>query len=230
MPAAYPLEHRLVYPRPTRFATPRARTRVRAGGVLGVLAFALACVPAPVSAQSSRTQGLFVGGHFEGASLVVEDSDRSNGGGGGLLVGYALENGIGVFAQLDGSNVDVRNQPDVQGKWTIAHLDLGLRYHFANPERSAVPYLQAAVSARDVRVKEVAVVSPTPTDEVDASGFGVTVGGGVLLHPAPSFAFEIGLLFGWGKLSKAELDGVAVPEFEADVQSSRLNMGVIWWP
>jgi len=62
-----------------------------------------------LAAQSSRTSGLVVGAHLEAASVVIGDADRSNGGGGGLLVGWAFNNGLGVFTQLDASNVDVRN-------------------------------------------------------------------------------------------------------------------------
>jgi len=127
--------------------------------------------------------------------------------------------------------VDVRNQPGVEGSWTIAQLDLGLRYHFANPDKTVVPYLQFAGSARDVTVTDVAITGPDPVDEVDASGFGLTFGGGVMLHPTESVAFEFGLLFGFGELDEATIDGVVVPEFTAlDVQSTRLNLGLVWWP
>lgn len=187
--------------------------------------------PAGVGAQSSRTQGLVIGGHLEGASMVVEGSDRSNGGGGGLLAGWAFTNGLGLFAQLDASNVDVRNQPDVEGSWRLAHLDLGARYHFRRPERTVVPYLQAAFSFRDVRVTDIAIVSPTATDELDLTGTAFTGGGGVMLHVTPSVAFEFGLLFSWGKLDEAKLDGETVDGFgEFDLQSSRLNVGLAWWP
>lgn len=184
-----------------------------------------------LAAQSSRTSGLVVGAHLEAASVVIGDADRSNGGGGGLLVGWAFNNGLGVFTQLDASNVDVRNQPGVEGSWTIAQLDLGLRYHFSNPEKTVVPYLQIAGSARDVTVTEIAIIGPDTNDQVDASGFGLTFGGGVMLHPTESVAFEFGLLFGWGELDEATVDGVNVPEFTAlDIQSTRLNLGLVWWP
>jgi hypothetical protein len=195
-----------------------------------VVAVAVLLAPAGLHAQSSKTVGLVLGGHLEGASMVVEDSDRSNGGGGGVLVGWAFENGLGVFAQLDASNVDVRNQPDVEGSWRIAHLDLGARYHFRRPTRTVVPYLQAAYTFQDVRVSEIAVVSPTATDELDLSGNGFTGGGGVMLHVTPSLAFEFGLLFTWGDLDEVEFEGESVSVGPFDLQSSRLNLGIAWWP
>jgi hypothetical protein len=179
----------------------------------------------------SRTQGLVLGAHLEGSSLVVEDSDRSNGGGGGAIVGWALGNGLGAFVQFDRTNVDVRNQPDVGGSWTISHLDIGARYHFANPARTAVPYVQAAYTLNRVTIEEIAVVSPTPTDELDLTGDALTVGGGVMLHVMPAFAFEFGLLFGFGSFNEAEFDGEPVENLpKIDLQSSRFNLGVVWWP
>lgn len=94
-----------------------------------------------------------------------------------------------------------------------------------------VPYLQIAGSAGDVTVTEIAIIGPDTNDQVDASGFGLTFGGGVMLHPTESVAFEFGLLFGWGELDEATVDGVNVPEFTAlDIQSTRLNLGLVWWP
>jgi hypothetical protein len=219
---------------PSRLSTPTlSPTRALASAALLVgstAAFTL-FTAGDVRAQSSKTQGLVLGGHLEGASMVVEDSDRSNGGGGGFLVGWAFENGLGLFAQLDASNVDVRNQPDVSGSWRIAHLDLGTRYHFRRPDRTVVPYLQAAFTFQDVRVSDIAIVSPTPTDELDLTGTGLTGGGGVMLHVTPSVAFEFGLLFSWGTLDEAVLDGETIADFgEFDLQSSRLNLGLAWWP
>lgn len=180
---------------------------------------------------NSHTQGLVVGAHFEGSSLVVEDSDRSNGGGGGALVGWAFGNGLGAFVQYDRTNVDVRNQPDVGGSWMISHFDIGARYHFANPARTAVPYVQAAYTLNRVTIEEIAVVSPTPTDELDLNGSAFTVGGGVMLHVVPAFAFEFGLLFGFGSFGDAEFDGEPVENLpKIDLQSSRFNLGMVWWP
>lgn len=216
-------------PTPARLRLPHTRGFF---GLLSLVLFALPLfTPGAAVAQSSKTQGLVLGGHLEGGSMVVEDSDRSNGGGGGLVAGWVFGSGLGVFAQLDASNIDVRNQPDVAGSWRIAHLDLGARYHFKRPSRTVVPYLQAAFSFQDVRVSEIAIVSPTPTDELDLTGTAFTGGGGVMLHVTPSFAFDFQLLFSWGTLDGGEFDGEPLPDFgEFDIQSSRLNLGVAWWP
>ena len=190
----------------------------------------LVTLPQLAEAQrvSSKTSGLLLGAHIEGASLKVEDAERSNGGGGGAIVGWVFGNGLGVFAQFDRSNVDVRNQPGVDGSWGISQFDAGLRYYFKRPQSTVVPYVQAAGTFRDVRVEEI---EGSPGSVVDVTGLGFTGGAGVDLHITPSVAFEFALLFTFGSLEDAELDGTPLPDFEAvSAQSSRFNIGLTWWP
>jgi hypothetical protein len=171
--------------------------------------------PSEADAQrvSSKTSGLFLGAHIEGASLKVEDSDRSNGGGGGAVVGWVFGNGLGVFAQFDQSNVQ---------------FDAGLRYYFTRPASTVVPYLQGSGTYRDVRVEDI---PDSPGTVLDVTGLGFTAGAGVDLHVTPSVAFEFALLFTFGTLDDAEVDGTPVTTFEGvSAQSSRLNLGLTWWP
>ena len=199
---------------------------------LAILAGAVLLLAAPHAAEaqrvSSKTSGLFLGAHIEGASLKVEDSERSNGGGGGVVAGWVFGNGLGVFAQFDESNVDVRNQPGTEGTWGITQFDAGLRYYFKRPASTVVPYVQGSGTFRDVRVKDI---PDSPGTVLDVTGVGFTAGGGVDLHVTPSVAFEFALLFTFGTLDEAEVDGTALPDFEGvSAQSSRLNLGLTWWP
>lgn len=181
-------------------------------------------------AQESTTRGFVLGAHLNGTSLTVEDSDRSNGGGGGLVFGYGLNRSFTLFVQLDGSSIDVRNQDDVEGKWAIGHVDLGLRYHFANSLRSWVPYLQAAFTGRAVRVTELAPGSVFEDSEVEFSGGAFTLGAGILLYPAQTFAFDLGLLFSGGEFSDVRVNQTTTTGLDIDASSSRFNLGVVWWP
>jgi hypothetical protein len=142
-----------------------------------------------------------------------------------------MSNGLAVFGQYDIANVDVRNQPQTEGSWTHAHVDLGFRYHFQRPAKSVVPWVATAWSVRDVTVTDLALTNPLADDEIELMGSAVSVGGGVMLYPTEHFAFDIGLLFAWGSYDEAKLDGVDATISEAlSSQSTRLNMGVAWWP
>ncbi len=206
-------------------------------GVLGIALVLSALGSGDASAQriASKTSGLLVGAHLVGASLKVEDADRSNGAGGGAVVGWVFGNGVGVFGQFDRSNVDVRNQPGgtsgAAGSWSVTKFDAGIRYYFRRPQATVVPFLQAAGTYRDVRVDEVQIISPGPVDVLDLSGFGGTAGAGVNLHVVPTVAFEFSLVYSIGTLENAEVDGQEVTGFEGlDAQTGRFTLGLTWWP
>ena len=197
--------------------------------VLTVLAFTLLAA-SPAMAQESTTRGFLVGAHLGGASLSVEGSERSNGGGGGIEVGYGLNRNFTVFLQLDGASIDVRNQDDVEGTWAIGHVDLGTRFHFANSLRSWVPYLQAAFSARAVQVTGLPPESALGGDEVEFPGGAFTFGGGVMLYVGQTFAFDLGLLFSGGEFTDIRVGQTTQGGLDVDASSSRFNLGVAWWP
>ncbi len=188
------------------------------------------CFASGASAQSPTTRGVLLGAHVGMASIKIENSERSSGGGAGIMVGYGLNRMLTIFVQVDGTRVDVRNQPDVSGTWAMAHADLGARFNFANSERTAVPYLVGAVSGRVVSVSDIPVTSPLSGNDVSFSGGSLTLGGGVMLYVSETLAFDLGLLFGGGKFTEITVDNTTQTGFDIDAQSRRFNLGVAWWP
>lgn len=185
---------------------------------------------APLSAQQSTTRGFVVGAHVGGASVKVEQADRANGGGGGILVGYGLNRLVTLYAQFDGSTFDVSAQPDVEGTWTMAHADLGVRFHFANSLRSFVPYLQAAISGRAVSVSDIPATSPLSGQDVSLTGSAFTFGGGLMLYAKRTVAFDLGVVFSGGEFTDITVGNTTVSGLDADASSARYSIGVVWWP
>lgn len=162
--------------------------------------------------------------------MTVEQADRANGGGGGILVGYGLNRLITLYAQFDGSTFDVSAQPDVEGTWTMAHADLGVRFHFANSLRSFVPYLQAAISGRAVSVTDIPATSPLSGRDVSLTGSAFTFGGGLMLFAKRTVAFDLGLVFSGGEFTDITVGNTTVSGLDADASSARYSIGVVWWP
>ncbi len=185
---------------------------------------------APGRAQESTTRGFVLGAHLGGASLKVEGSDESGGGGGGVVVGYGFDRRFTAFLRLDGAKVDVENQPDVEGDWGIAHVDLGVRFHFANSLRSWVPFLEAAFTGRAVQVTNLPPGSALNETEVEFSGGAFTLGGGILLYPTQTLAFDIGFLFSGGEFTDITVGQTTQSGLDIDARSARLNVGLLWWP
>jgi hypothetical protein len=181
-----------------------------------------------LSAQASTTRGFVVGAHLGGASIEPEDGDRSSAGGGGLFFGYGLNRNFQIFLQLDGSEFDVENS-DVDGRWAMGHADLGLRYHFANSLRSWVPYVQGAVTGRAVGIDDATVLGQ-PETEVGFYGGALSIGGGLLFYFSQTFALDLQVLWSGGEFTDVRVDDVTVSGLEIQANSSRLNIGVAWWP
>jgi hypothetical protein len=183
---------------------------------------------APAAAQESTTRGFVLGAHLGGASITPEDGDRSSAGGGGLFLGYGFNRTVQLFLQIDGSEFDVEDS-DIQGKWTMGHGDLGVRFHFANSLRSWVPYLLAAFSARGVSVED-AIVAGNPETDVGFYGGGFTLGGGILFYFNETLAAELQLVGTGGRFTEVKVDNVTMSGLEIDATSGRFNVGIAWWP
>lgn len=183
----------------------------------------------PAEAQESTTRGFNVGLHLSGASLTVENEDRNNAGGGGLQVGYGVNRNITLFAQANAAQFDQQSTGTVQGDWTMSHFDLGVRYYFANSLRSWVPFLQAAFGFRSVSVQDP-VVDNVQRQEVEISGGGLTIGGGIDIYLSQSWAIDVQLLWTGGEFTTLRVDNVSRTGFDVDATSTRFNVGLVWWP
>jgi hypothetical protein len=202
--------------------------RMLRGCWLAIVGLVLAQLQA--TAQESTTRGFNVGLHISGQGLDVENDDESRGaGGGGLILGYGFNRIVQAFLQIDGAQFDVQNAA-VEGDWTMAHIDLGARFHFANSLRSWVPYLLAAISARAVGVKDGQINQSTQAEEITFTGGAFTLGGGIMFYFNESWAADLQLLGSGGRFTEVRADNVTIGDLDIDASSGRFNLGVSWWP
>ena len=190
---------------------------------------ALAGAPG-LRAQESTTRGLNLGIHLQGSSLEPADGDRSNAGGGGILVGYGFNRTLELFLQLDGAEFEVRDT-DVDGDWRLGHGDIGLRFHFSNSLRRWVPYLQGGVSLRVASVDDAEIDQQTVTGRAGIFGGALMLGGGMMVFFSQTLAADFQLAWTGGEFTEAKIGDVTLelPEpYEA--RTSRLNIGISWWP
>ena len=190
---------------------------------------ALLALPGDLEAQASTTRGFVLGLHGSGGGLSIEGEDTNNAGGGGVFVGYGLNRRFTLFAQLDGAQFDEQSSGDIEGDWTLAHWDVGVRFNFANSLRRWIPFVQAAVGRRSINVKDP-VVDGNAEEEVDLSGTSFTAGGGVGFYLTSAWALEAALHFTGGEFSTLRVNNVSVSGLDFDATSTRFNLGVRWWP
>lgn len=198
---------------------------VRALFVFVIMASAAA---APAVAQKSTTRGFNVGAHLQGASLTVEDDDPAGGGGFGARVGYGFNRNFTGYLEVDGIVFDVEN-PDLEGEWAMAHVDLGLRYNFANSLNRWVPFLEGALGARAVSVDD-ATSDGEDVGTVTFSGGAFSLGGGVAFFASEKFALETLVKFTGGTFEQIDVGDVSVRNLDIEASSFRFKLGFSWWP
>lgn len=192
-----------------------------------VLAAAIAA--SPLHAQKSTTRGWSLGVALQGTSLTVEDGDASSGGGLGLHAGYGFNRRVTGFVHVDGAEIDVPTGAAVSGKWTLAHAELGARFHLSNSLRRVRPFLETSIGARAVTVED-AESGGTSAGKVKFNGGAFTLGGGVATYLKPTLSLDVGLKFTGGKFTEVDLGNVAVRNLDVDASSFRFGLGLTWWP
>jgi hypothetical protein len=193
-----------------------------------LLALAASLAASPAVAQRSTTRGFNIGAHLQGASLAVEDDDPAGGGGFGVRVGYGLNRRFTGYLEADGIVFDVEN-PELEGEWAMAHVDLGVRFNFANSLRRWIPFLEAALGPRAVSVED-ATSGGEDVGTVTFSGGALSVGGGISFFTSEKFAIETLVKFTGGTFEQIDVGDVSVRNLDIDASSFRFKLGVSWWP
>lgn len=194
------------------------------------LAGTLAFTPSAIAQGKSGTSGIFLGASLNGSAIKADDlnEDAESGGGLTLQLGYGFTKNFALFLEGTGSSMQTEGS-----SWGLGHFDIGARYHFANPSRSVVPFLEAAFTGR-AGVEDDAILiddlGNPYTGNLEISGTGFTFGGGLLFFLNQSVALNTGLKWTMGEFSTVKFGNVSVDGLEADATSARLNLGLTWFP
>lgn len=203
----------------------RATRPVRA---LLIAAAAALLLASNAAAQRSTTRGFTLGAHLQGASLKVEDGDPDGGAGLGVRAGYGFNRLFTGYIEVDGIEFDVEN-PELNGTWSMAHVDLGVRFNFANSLRAWIPFLEAAVGARAVSVDD-ANVDDENVDEVSFNGGAFSLGGGIGFYVSQKLALETLVKWSGGEFTEIEIGRFSGDVLDLDAASFRFKIGIAWWP
>ena len=173
-----------------------------------VAAVSLVAQDASGVTAKSNTRGPVLGAHVLAIGLAGADHYRPSGGenhltkGAGAFVGYGFTSNIMLYLAGDASKVTLTDLDDdiIEGnQYTLTHLDLGVRYSFANTNRSWVPYLNAAVTQRQERMS----IDYLYFSEAYIS-YAATFGGGVQRFLFRRVALDLSAQFSTGKFSKVQ--------------------------
>ena len=199
-------------PAPSAPSTPRVVTVLSSPG-RAVLAS---------GAVQSVTQGFFIAPHLLGASLKAEDEPTESGGGGGLSLGYGFSRNVAAFFTADVANIDI-NDSEIEGTYTLANVDLGLRFNLTDQSHKGVPYLETAFTGR-------AAQTTVEGFDIQISGPAFSGGVGLNYYFQPKLAFDVALSYTYGKFDRLEIDGDETPFDSFNAVGARFRIGLTWLP
>lgn len=182
-----------------------------------------------VSAPRANTEKLMLSLGLGGASIDSDDleKERESGGGFSAQLGWGFTR---LFTLLVGASGAAMGPDDDQ--FVLVHFDLLGRFNFTKPDRAWVSFVEGGISARVAGQDNSVVIGTGGPQEVDLeiSGGGLTVGGGVEYFVAPAWALGANLRWTVGEFSTVKFNNVSVDGFELDAKSTRLTFGVSWHP
>ena len=194
----------------------------------------LALTPLAISAQEgsaprANTEKLMLSLALGGASLRSDGlrDEHQSGGGFSAQLGWGFTRLFTLLADASGA---VLNQDDEE--LVLVHFDLLGRFNFTNPRRAWVPFVDVGISARIAGQDDAVVVveDETQTVDLEMSGGGLTVGGGLDYHVTPAIALGASVRWTVGEFSTVKFNNAEFDGFKMDATSTRLNLGVTWRP
>lgn len=178
--------------------------------------------PPEAAAQArswSDPTGFHVGLNFDGAAITYEDDDvAETGTGGGLNLGWGLNNLLTLYLEGAGATVETQDGLDT---YTLAHFDLGARFNFLSAEKKFRPYAVVGYSG-------IAAGMQIGGDLFTISGAGPSFGGGIAYFVSRKFAVDFGMKWTNGTFTEAEYRGDK-ETIDVSAASARASLGVSFW-
>jgi hypothetical protein len=178
-------------------------------------------IPRVPSIDKSHSSGFFIGAGLESNALASTNGGPADGGAGGaLMLGYGFDRRWALYADASDATM---TSADGSGTYSLTNVDLGARVHFRTGPNVVVPFLQFGLAGR-------AVSTYVNGSNVTGTGGGVTFGGGLNVHLAPSVALSGVLSWAVGNFDDFRVDNWSVGNYSVDVMTARLHLGIVWFP
>ena len=107
-------------------------------------------------------------------------------------------------------------------------VDLGVQLNFGTARSAARPYGNLAFTYRE---ETFDLGGDNQTVEIDFSGGGVTLGGGLKYFLSRLVALDLGVDLTFGKFSDVRVGGITAQNvIDLDATSGRFTVGISWFP
>lgn len=185
---------------------------------------------------------------FDESGFDEEEDETYNGAGFSLGLSYGFNETVEIFADLGGYGIDTEtDDDDIEETAAMGHLDLGARFYFRNPTDKLRPFGLLALSGRSL-ITETETQTFNENGDFDdltlrqtLSGGGITYGVGLRYFFNPSWALSGQLTNTYGEYTDFKIEAIdgELPDFfddleeeegHFDVTTSRLQLGIVWYP
>lgn len=175
------------------------------------------------AAQKSNTKGFLGNIHYQRVSLKGENADKGDAGnGGGIRLGWGFSPSFTTYIGLAATKIIV-DDANGGGDYGLGEFDLGLTYNFASSSRSLIPYLELAIASE-------AVAYTVGGQDVEQTGTGFHLGGGINYFFSRTAALQVGLTFSSLDFDDAKVDGTRQPDSGGKASGGKLLIGLNWYP
>jgi hypothetical protein len=176
-----------------------------------------------------NTKGFYAGAALNGSSIQMDDadfgdSDRDNGGGLTLHLGYNFTKMFGVF--LSGTAASLKIDDEESGEEedvTLGQGDIGGRVSFVGSS-ALVPYIEVAFTGLNAKFD-------FEGEDVELRGSGATGAIGLNWFFNPSVALDVNARYTKGEFNTIKVGGTSITNDDGiGVNTGRLNVGIAWYP
>lgn len=190
--------------------------------VMGFLGYA-----ASVKAQDiqSNTEGFNIGvhagvGNWSSSYFLNLDELEPIGVGGGLRLGYGLNQRFEVFAQYNAKTFAMKNDWDT---YRISSLGAGIRVHFGGTLQRLRPYVEGGVAGVNLLINPVLFNGDLV--EYRLKGPSLALGAGVNYFLSPNLALHANATGTFGKFNSFQVNSRGIQD-RPDVRTLQFSLGI----
>lgn len=150
------------------------------------------------------------------------DDQEPLGLGGGVQVGYGINQRLMIYGRYDGYSYKRQLEWD---SYSMRNVGLGLRWSFSGTTQRFRPFLEAGYTHMSLTINPVLFNGSLL--EYDLGGSAVSFGGGVQAFVTPKINLSLGALWSAGSFSSFQVSNQGLTD-KPDVVQFRLSLGVTY--
>ena len=176
----------------------------------------------------SNTEGFHIGlngsyKHWTSSFFNKLDETEPMGLGGGINIGYGINQHFELLASYDAHTFKFKNEWD---DYTISAVGIGVRYNFGGTLQAIRPFAEVAYNYQNLYISPVSLNGELI--EYELKGGAIAFGAGINFFVTPKFAIQARGGANLGKFSTFLVDGEGI-EDRPDIKTFQFGIGINYY-